>query len=115
MTSPLDQAFDTSPRQSDALTALKDIAAKRILVLDGAMGTQIQGLGLDESHFRGERFIACDCQLQGNNDLLTLTQPDAIEFDSLRLRDGRRRHSGDQYLLLDLHRAGRLRDGGTGL
>ncbi len=54
-------------------------ARERILILDGAMGTQIQGLGFDESHFRGQRFVGCECHLQGNNDLLTLTQPDAIE------------------------------------
>ena len=43
------------------------------------MGTQIQCLGFDETHFRGERFHSCDRLLQGNNDLLTLTQPQAIE------------------------------------
>ena len=43
------------------------------------MGTQIQGLGFAENHFRGERFAGCECHLQGNNDLLTLTQPAAIE------------------------------------
>ena len=75
----LDLAFDANRRQPDALTALKQAAAERILVLDGAMGTQIQGLGFQETHFRGDRFMACDCQLQGNNDLLILTQPDAIE------------------------------------
>ena len=53
--------------------------AERILVLDGAMGTQIQDLGLDETHFRGDRFQCCERHLQGNNDLLTLTQPRAIE------------------------------------
>src|SRR5579871_7013403 len=79
MPSILDQAFDAAAPREDALTALTRAAAERILVLDGAMGTQIQGLGFQESHFRGDRFIACDCQLQGNNDLLTLTQPEAIE------------------------------------
>ncbi|MGV3553591.1 methionine synthase [Rhizobium sp.] len=54
-------------------------ARERILVLDGAMGTQIQGLGFDEDHFRGEKFIGCACHQQGNNDLLILTQPAAIE------------------------------------
>src|SRR5579871_1120995 len=79
MPSILDQAFDAAAPREDALTALTRAAAERILVLDGAMGTQIQGLGFQETHFRGDRFIACDCQLQGNNDLLILTQPDAIE------------------------------------
>ncbi|TRL32258.1 methionine synthase [Rhizobium straminoryzae] len=59
--------------------ALAKAARERILILDGAMGTQIQGLGFDEDHFRGERFIGCACHQQGNNDLLILTQPQAIE------------------------------------
>src|SRR5580693_6041490 len=73
-------AFDTDPtRREDALTALKRAASERILLIDGAMGTQIQCLNLGETHFRGERFHSCDRALQGNNDLLTLTQPQAIE------------------------------------
>jgi 5-methyltetrahydrofolate--homocysteine methyltransferase len=64
---------------SDVFAALKQAARERILVLDGAMGTQIQGLGFNEDHFRGERFIGCACHQQGNNDLLILSQPDAIE------------------------------------
>ena len=43
------------------------------------MGTQIQGLGFDEDHFRGDRFGGCACHQQGNNDLLILSQPKAIE------------------------------------
>ncbi|WP_078707911.1 methionine synthase [Consotaella salsifontis] len=66
-------------RQRDAADALVKAARERILILDGAMGTQIQQLGFDENHFRGDRFIGCECHLQGNNDLLTLTQPAAIE------------------------------------
>src|ERR1700723_3882788 len=73
-------AFDTDPtRREDALTALKRAASERILIIDGAMGTQIQCLNLGETDFRGERFHSCDRALQGNNDLLTLTQPQAIE------------------------------------
>ena len=64
---------------SEILAALTAAARERILVLDGAMGTQIQGLGLNEDHFRGDRFAACACHQQGNNDLLILTQPKAIE------------------------------------
>ncbi|MDE6146413.1 MAG: homocysteine S-methyltransferase family protein, partial [Muribaculaceae bacterium] len=52
---------------------------ERILVLDGAMGTMIQRLGLDESDFRGIRFADWRCELKGCNDLLCLTLPDAIE------------------------------------
>ena len=69
-----------APNRGDEIAAALVAAAReRILILDGAMGTQIQGLGFVESHFRGERFAGCDCHLQGNNDLLTLTQPEAIE------------------------------------
>ncbi len=64
---------------SEVLGALRNAARERILVLDGAMGTQIQGLGFGEDHFRGERFSGCACHQQGNNDLLILTQPKAIE------------------------------------
>jgi 5-methyltetrahydrofolate--homocysteine methyltransferase len=68
-----------SDRTDDIASILAAAARERILILDGAMGTQIQGLGFGEGHFRGERFAGCECHLQGNNDLLNLTQPDAIE------------------------------------
>lgn len=51
---------------------------KRILVLDGAMGTMIQRHKLTEDHFRGNRFKDHPVPLKGNNDLLSLTQPDII-------------------------------------
>ncbi len=54
-------------------------AARRILVLDGAMGTMIQRLKLTEADFRGERFKDWPRDLKGNNDLLILTRPDAVE------------------------------------
>lgn len=60
----------------------KDILAqleKRILVLDGAMGTMIQEYKFTEEDYRGERFADWPSPLQGNNDLLTLTQPEAIK------------------------------------
>src|SRR6516162_5337241 len=80
MSGSLDPAVDQAfPRQEDALAVLSRAASERVLLLDGAMGTQIQGLGFDETHFRGDRFHVCDRHLQGNNDLLTLTQPRAIE------------------------------------
>src|SRR5881227_409754 len=60
-------------------TALLAAAGERILVLDGAMGTMIQGLQYDEAAFRGERFKEFHRDLRGNNDLLILTQPKAIE------------------------------------
>src|ERR1700745_4096831 len=59
--------------------ALLAEAAKRILVLDGAMGTMIQALQYDEAQFRGERFKDFHRDIRGNNDLLILTQPKAIE------------------------------------
>lgn len=51
---------------------------KRVLVLDGAMGTMIQKHDLNEEDFRGERFKNHPCSLKGNNDLLSLTRPDII-------------------------------------
>src|SRR6476660_9815998 len=60
-------------------TALLALARERILVLDGAMGTMIQALQYDEAAFRGERFNDFHRDLRGNNDLLILTQPRAIE------------------------------------
>jgi 5-methyltetrahydrofolate--homocysteine methyltransferase len=77
----LDEVFNDAPKSPSPapVSALAAAARERILILDGAMGTQIQGLGFIESHFRGDRFASCACHLQGNNDLLTLTQPDAIE------------------------------------
>lgn len=58
---------------------IRDIAAKRILLLDGAMGTMIQQLQLSEADFRGERFKDWPQDVRGNNDLLILTKPDEIE------------------------------------
>ncbi len=64
---------------ADVLSELSKAVRTRILILDGAMGTQIQGLGFSEDHFRGDRFGGCACHQRGNNDLLILTQPAAIE------------------------------------
>ncbi len=66
-------ASPTSTR-SEFLAQLK----QRILVLDGAMGTMIQALKLDEEGFRGARFDAWNRELRGNNDLLNLSRPDAV-------------------------------------
>src|ERR1700721_2210114 len=60
-------------------TALLAAARERILVLDGAMGTMIQGLQYDEAAFRGERFKDFHRDLRGNNHLLILTPPKASE------------------------------------
>ena len=64
---------------AEAAAALESAIAERILVLDGAMGTEIQLLRLGEDDFRGHLFGACECHLQGNNDLLNLSQPKQIE------------------------------------
>jgi 5-methyltetrahydrofolate--homocysteine methyltransferase len=64
-----------SPKRTELLA----LARQRILVLDGAMGTMIQALEYDEAAFRGERFKDFHRDLRGNNDLLILTQPKAIE------------------------------------
>ena len=53
-------------------------AKQRILILDGAMGTMIQRHTLEENDFRGQRFAEWHTDLKGNNDLLSLTQPDII-------------------------------------
>ncbi len=80
--SSVDELFGpvaSKPDGSEILAALQGAARERILILDGAMGTQIQGLGFDEHQFRGEKFAGCVCHQQGNNDLLILSQPKAIE------------------------------------
>jgi 5-methyltetrahydrofolate--homocysteine methyltransferase len=66
-------------RVSPKRTALLAAARERILLLDGAMGTMIQALALDEAGFRGARFADFHRDVRGNNDLLILTQPKAIE------------------------------------
>lgn len=58
---------------------LRELLQKRIVYLDGAMGTMIQGYALEEADFRGERFKDHSTDLKGNNDLLTLTRPDIIQ------------------------------------
>ena len=57
---------------------IRDVLKKRILVLDGAMGTMIQEYDLTEDDFRGDRFKNHPVPLKGNNDLLSLTRPDII-------------------------------------
>jgi 5-methyltetrahydrofolate--homocysteine methyltransferase len=64
--------------KSETESTLRRVAAERVLVLDGAMGTMIQGLGLDEEGFRGARFDAWNREVRGNNDLLNLSRPDAV-------------------------------------
>ena len=61
------------------MTAIEKALQDKILVLDGAMGTMLQAYKFTEEDFRGERFKDHPCSLQGNNDLLSLTQPEAIK------------------------------------
>jgi 5-methyltetrahydrofolate--homocysteine methyltransferase len=58
---------------------LKQQLSQRILFLDGAMGTMIQSYKLEEKDYRGERFADWGSDLKGNNDLLSLTQPNIIK------------------------------------
>ena len=62
----------------NCLELITDLLQKRILILDGAMGTMIQTHKLEEADYRGERFVNHPCDVKGNNDLLTLTQSDII-------------------------------------
>ena len=66
-------------KRSPLFDTLHDLLSRRILVFDGAMGTMIQGYGLTEADFRGERFADHGSELLGNNDLLSITRPDVIE------------------------------------
>ncbi len=73
--------FDESMGKQEnktAPTGLREILGERILLLDGAMGTMIQGHKLTEQDFRAERFATWDTDLRGNNDLLSITQPQII-------------------------------------
>jgi 5-methyltetrahydrofolate--homocysteine methyltransferase len=69
---------DSSTFQPDATDELRSALTERILVMDGAMGTMIQREGLSEEDYRGDRFADWPSDLKGNNDLLSLTQPDII-------------------------------------
>ncbi|MBA2457359.1 MAG: homocysteine S-methyltransferase family protein, partial [Gemmatimonadales bacterium] len=64
--------------REERLALLEPLLARRILVLDGAMGTMIQTYGLTEADYRGDRFARWPSDLKGHNDLLTLTQPQVI-------------------------------------
>ncbi|MBI1398177.1 MAG: methionine synthase [Betaproteobacteria bacterium] len=64
--------------QSDRTLLLRELLKERILILDGAMGTMIQGHGLEKHDYHGDRFHDHHCEQTGNNDLLTLTRPKVI-------------------------------------
>eukprot|EP01133_Synstelium_polycarpum_P015611 gene15611-18549_t len=66
-------------KHSAIFSQLRDILDKRIMILDGAMGTEIQKFKLKDHHYRGEEFKDFPHELGGNNDLLVLTQPHIIK------------------------------------
>ena len=72
------QLSESSFIRPDATAELSAALRDRLLILDGAMGTMIQRHKFTESHYRGERFKDWPSDVQGNNDLLTLTQPEVI-------------------------------------
>ena len=65
--------------KSDKTQQLNQLLSERILLLDGAMGTMIQGHEPDEATYRGDRFKDWKTDLKGNNDLLVITRPDMIQ------------------------------------
>ncbi|MGI8677696.1 MAG: methionine synthase [Jatrophihabitans sp.] len=69
---------DSALLRPDCTDQLTELLRSRILVLDGAMGTAIQRDRPDEAGYRGERFADWPSDLQGNNDLLSLTRPDIV-------------------------------------
>ncbi|MBL4940079.1 MAG: methionine synthase [Colwellia sp.] len=66
-------------KKSSSFTLLEQQLAKRILILDGAMGTMIQAYKFEEQDYRGDRFADWHSDVKGNNDLLVLTQPEVIK------------------------------------
>ena len=73
-----DPQNDPFPGRQDRIAAMRAALKERILVLDGAAGTFIQGEELDEAGYRGDRFADWPCDVRGNNDLLILSRPEII-------------------------------------
>jgi len=71
--------LSNTPQYTLEKPLVKDLVKEKVLVLDGAMGTMIQEYKFTEEDYRGSRFATYEHPLQGNNDLLTLTQPEAIQ------------------------------------
>jgi 5-methyltetrahydrofolate--homocysteine methyltransferase len=65
-------------KNSETITQLEELISRRILLIDGAMGTMIQDAQLDDRDYHGERFADHPQALKGNNDILSLTKPDLI-------------------------------------
>src|SRR5688572_5107463 len=70
---------DIRMARPDRTEELRSLLARRILVLDGAMGTQIQSYGLSEADFRGERFANHTRDLKGASDVLAITKPEVLD------------------------------------
>lgn len=76
---PVYKPFTSAIAESADFGRLKDIMSKRIIMIDGAMGTMVQRYKLEEKDFRGTRYANHTHDLKGNNDVLVITRPDVIE------------------------------------
>ena len=65
--------------KNSRIATLKQALKNRLLIIDGAMGSMIQSYGLEEADYRGDRLADYDVDIKGNNDLLSITQPQIIE------------------------------------
>ena len=74
-----DQRLSAKRQTQVVIMNIREELEKRILIIDGAMGTMIQRYTLTEEDFRGERFKNHPCDVKGNNDLLNITRPDIIK------------------------------------
>ena len=70
--------MSSRPARPERIETLHALLREKILVLDGAMGSMIQGFGLEEKDFRGDHFTDHESELKGDNELLSLTRPDVI-------------------------------------
>ena len=82
----------------DKIPFFKKLLKEKILILDGAMGTMIQGYKFTEKDFRGTRFTNHPCDLKGNNDLLCLTRPDIVEEIHKEYYNGKENQNQKQRL-----------------
>ena len=73
------------------MRTIQELVRRRILILDGALGTMIQKYNLTEEEFRGGRFVEQPGQMKGNNDLLCLTAPHVIQDIHRKYASGSRR------------------------
>ena len=99
--------------QPDKTAQLRALLDRRILILDGAMGTMIQGHRLGEAEYRGERFADWPARPAGQQRPARPHAAAAHPRDPPAVPRRRRRHHRDQHLQLDLDLAGRLRHGGA--